>query len=70
MEQSRKFRMVGYGRVSTDEERQLDSLENQVLFFSGYAEAKGYVLVEVYTDAAVKIGLSRKTIAPQGFALI
>lgn len=47
------IRMVGYGRVSTDQEKQLDSLENQILFFSEYAGAKGYQLVHVYADEGI-----------------
>ena len=31
------MRMCGYARVSTDEERQLDSLEHQMEFFSDFA---------------------------------
>ena len=45
--------MVGYGRVSTDEERQLDSLENQVLFFSQFANARQYSLIHVYADEGI-----------------
>ena len=53
------LRMVGYGRVSTDEEKQLYSLENQLMFFNEFAQSHNYKLVDIYTDAAVKIGLSR-----------
>lgn len=51
------MRMCGYARVSTDEERQLDSLEHQMEFFSDFAKQNGHHLVNVYTDEAVIIGL-------------
>ena len=53
MMQSKQLRMVGYGRVSTDQERQLDSLENQVLFFSQYANVRQYKLIHVYADEGI-----------------
>ena len=46
------MRMCGYARVSTDEERQLDSLEHQMEFFSDFAKQNGHHLVNVYTDEA------------------
>ena len=45
--------MVGYGRVSTDEEKQLDSLEKQIEFFSEFARIHGYHLVHVYADEGI-----------------
>lgn len=45
--------MVGYGRVSTDQERQLDSLEHQVAFFTQFAQTHGYRLVKVYADEGI-----------------
>lgn len=50
---SLQSRMVGYGRVSTDEEKQLDSLENQILFFSEFAESRQYKLIQVYADEGI-----------------
>lgn len=47
------LRMVGYGRVSTDEEKQLDSLENQILFFSQFAQSRQYKLIQVYADEGI-----------------
>lgn len=46
-------RMVGYGRVSTDEDKQLDSLENQIQFFEEFAAARHYELVNVYADEGI-----------------
>ena len=47
------MRMCGYARVSTDEERQLDSLEHQMEFFSDFAKQNGHHLVNVYTDEGI-----------------
>ena len=47
------MRMCGYARVSTDEERQLDSLEHQTEFFSAFAKAHGHHLVNVYADEGI-----------------
>lgn len=51
------MRMCGYARVSTDEERQLDSLEHQMEFFSDFAKQNGHHLVNVYTDDTAILGL-------------
>ena len=53
MEHHGMLRMVGYGRVSTDEEKQLYSLENQMLFFNEFASSHGYKLVRVYADEGI-----------------
>ena len=45
--------MVGYGRVSTDEEKQLYSLENQLLFFHEFAQKYNYKLIRVYADEGI-----------------
>lgn len=47
------MRMCGYARVSTDEDKQLDSLEHQTQFFSGFASAHGHHLVHVYADEGI-----------------
>lgn len=47
------MRMCGYARVSTDEEKQLDSLEHQTEFFSAFAESHGHHLVHVYADEGI-----------------
>jgi site-specific DNA recombinase len=39
-----------YGRVSTDSENQLNSLENQQRFYTDYCREKGYELVKFYAD--------------------
>lgn len=53
MSKFKKIRMVGYGRVSTDEEKQLYSLENQRIFFEEFAEKYNYKLVHVYADEGI-----------------
>ncbi|MEG1684174.1 MAG: recombinase family protein, partial [Oscillospiraceae bacterium] len=45
--------MAGYGRVSTDEEKQLDSLSHQKQFFESFAVAHGHELVEIYADEGI-----------------
>ena len=45
--------MVGYGRVSTDEEKQLYSLENQLMFFNEFAQSHNYKLIKVYADEGI-----------------
>lgn len=49
----KQLRMVGYGRVSTDEEKQLYSLENQLLFFNEFAQSHNYKLIKVYADEGI-----------------
>lgn len=49
----KKLRMVGYGRVSTDEEKQLDSLKHQIAFFSEFADQHNYQLMRVYADEGI-----------------
>jgi len=48
-----RIRMVGYARVSTDEERQLYSLENQLEFFREYAANHNYKMVKLYADEGI-----------------
>lgn len=47
------MRMCGYARVSTDEEKQLDSLEHQTAFFAEFAASHGHHLVHVYADEGI-----------------
>lgn len=47
------MRMCGYGRVSTDEEKQLDSLEHQIEFFNEFAKSRNYTLVHIYADEGI-----------------
>lgn len=45
--------IAGYGRVSTAKDAQLESLENQIEFFSQYADAHQYELFRVYADEGI-----------------
>jgi len=49
----RQLRMVGYARVSTDEERQLFSLKNQLSFFEEYSDKNNYMMVRLYADEGI-----------------
>lgn len=48
-----QLRMVGYARVSTDEEKQLYSLANQLDFFKEFAKLHNYKMVRLYTDEGI-----------------
>ena len=52
--------IAAYCRVSTDKEDQLNNLEAQKEFFSEYIKHTGNVLVRLYADGPVKIGLNQK----------
>ena len=47
------MKLAGYGRVSTEEEKQLDSLENQLEFFTEFAQTHGYELYRLYADEGI-----------------
>ncbi len=47
------MRIAAYCRVSTDSEKQLDSLENQKEFFEAYAKKNGHLLVKLYADSGI-----------------
>lgn len=47
------MRIAAYCRVSTDNEKQLCSLENQKEFFTEYADKNGYTLVKIYADEGI-----------------
>lgn len=50
----RKLRVAAYCRVSTDEEKQLDSFDNQVEYFTRLiSENRKYVLVKIYSDEGI-----------------
>jgi len=44
------MKIAAYCRVSTDMREQLDSLENQKIFFNDFAEKNGFQLVKIYAD--------------------
>ena len=45
--------LAAYGRVSTNQGDQLDSLEHQREFFTQYAERNGHHLVRIYADEGI-----------------
>ena len=45
--------IAAYGRVSTNRDEQLDSLENQKEFFQEYARRNGHRLVHLYADEGI-----------------
>jgi DNA invertase Pin-like site-specific DNA recombinase len=47
------MRMAAYGRVSTDSDEQLESLENQKIFFEDFANKNNYKLVKIYADEGI-----------------
>ncbi len=47
------MRIAAYCRVSTDSEKQLDSLEHQKEFFEEYARKNGHDLVMLYADGGI-----------------
>lgn len=50
----RKLRVAAYCRVSTDEEKQLGSFENQIEYFTRLIAENGrYELVNIYTDEGI-----------------
>lgn len=47
------MKIAAYCRVSTEKDEQLDSLENQKVFFTEYAERNGHKLVRLYADEGI-----------------
>ena len=47
------MRIAAYCRVSTEKDEQLDSLQNQKIFFSEYAQKNGHKLVRLYADEGI-----------------
>lgn len=47
------MRLAAYCRVSTDHEEQLDSLENQKIFFEDFANIHKHELVRIYADEGI-----------------
>ena len=47
------MKIAAYCRVSTHTSEQLDSLENQKIFFDDFAEKNGFRLVKIYADEGI-----------------
>lgn len=55
---TKKRRVAGYARVSTDHEDQTTSYEAQVDYYTSYIKSRDdWEFVAIYTDEAVIIGL-------------
>ena len=66
-----KRKVAGYARVSTELEEQQTSYAAQVDYYTRYIQRReDWEFVSVYTDARVIIGLTGKTLAAQGIALV
>ncbi len=63
--------VAGYCRVSTDSDDQVNSLENQELFFYEYINRNpDWKLVKIYADATVIIGLKQNPTIGRRFSPI
>ncbi len=56
----KRLRLVGYARVSTDNQAQEGTIEIQKLALSEYAKAQGHELVKVFSDEGVSGGLENR----------
>lgn len=57
---TKKRRVAGYARVSTDHEDQTTSYEAQVDYYTNYIKSRDdWEFVAIYTDATVIIGLKQ-----------
>lgn len=53
-EERKKLRVAGYGRVSSDKEDQVNSLESQRRYFKDYINAhEDWILVDIYYDEGI-----------------
>lgn len=63
------LRVTFYARVSTDKDEQLNSLENQVQYYTQFIQEKrNWTYVQGYVDATVIIGLNQQSLGVQGVA--
>lgn len=62
------LRVTFYARVSTDKDEQINSLENQVQYYSELIQSKpNWTFVPGYIDERIILGTSQEVLAPQGF---
>lgn len=54
------LRLVGYCRVSTDNQKEEGTIEIQINALSDYAKSKGYELIEIFKDEGVSGGLENR----------
>ena len=61
------LRVTFYARVSTDKDEQLNSLENQIQYYTELIQSKpNWTYIEGYIDGCIKIGLNQKHPAARG----
>ncbi len=62
------LRVTFYARVSTDKDEQLNSLENQVQYYTEFIQSKpNWTYCSGYIDERIILGTSQEVLAPQGF---
>ncbi len=63
------LRVTFYARVSTDKDEQLNSLENQIQYYTELIHSKpNWTYVEGYIEATFIIGLNLQSLGTQGVA--
>lgn len=62
------LRVTFYARVSTDKDEQLNSLENQVQYYTELIQSQpSWTFIPGYIDERIILGTSQEVLAPQGF---
>ena len=62
------LRVTFYARVSTDKDEQINSLENQIQYYTELIQSKpNWTYIEGYIDERIILGTSQEVLAPQGF---
>ena len=62
------LRVTFYARVSTDKDEQINSLENQVQYYTELIQSKpNWTFIPGYIDERIILGTSQEVLAPQGF---
>lgn len=61
MDETEKIKVAVYARVSTSSEDQLNSLDNQMRYYSDYCRQAGYNLIEMYVDEMSGTNMVKRT---------
>jgi site-specific DNA recombinase len=64
------LRVVGYCRVSTDNQKEEGTIEIQINDLSAYAKAKGFQIVEIFKDEGVSGGLEHRPALAEMFTYL
>lgn len=67
---TKKLRLVGYCRVSTDNQKEEGTIEIQVNALTDYATSKGYELIEIFKDEGVSGGLENRPALAEMFTYL